>query len=95
MDPHAKIQPFKKYREMDDEQRQKISQSPNLHRAKSEETRKKISATMKARWAATPHKPITKIEDIMLECDPPVRITEEVLRRIVTECIKQALTKSE
>ncbi len=80
---------------MDDAQRQKISQNPNLHRSKSEETRQKISATMKARWAATPHKPQTQIEDIMLECDPPIRISEEVIRRIVTECLKQALTKIE
>ena len=43
--------PFKEYREMDDEQKQKISSNPNLHHPKSEETKRKISQTMKGRWA--------------------------------------------
>ena len=48
--------PFKQYREMDDTQKQKISSNPNLHHPKSEETKRKISQTMKARWAATPNR---------------------------------------
>ena len=77
-----KIQPFKKYREMDDDQR----------RTKSEETRKKISATLKARWAATPRKTPTTIEDIMLEGKPPVKITEDDIRQMVMECVRRLLT---
>ena len=41
---------------MDDTQKQKISSNPNLHHPKSEETKRKISQTMKARWAATPNR---------------------------------------
>lgn len=48
--------PFKQYREMDDAQKQKISNNANLHKPKSDITKKKISDTMKARWAATPSK---------------------------------------
>lgn len=63
--------PFKQYREMDNAQKQKISSNPNLHHPKSEETKRKISQTMKGRWAATPSKANvdnggTTIQDIML-----------------------------
>jgi hypothetical protein len=46
--------PFKQFREMDDEQKRKISDNPNLHRPKSDLTKQRISQAMKARWAATP-----------------------------------------
>ena len=46
--------PFKQFREMDDEQKRKISDNPNLHRPKSDLTKQRISQSMKARWAATP-----------------------------------------
>ena len=46
--------PFKQYREMDDEQKRKISDNPNLHRPKSDLTKQRISQALKARWAATP-----------------------------------------
>ena len=63
--------PFKQYREMDDEQKRKISDNPNLHRPKSDLTKQKISQALKARWAATPSRKSiddsgTTIEDIML-----------------------------
>lgn len=63
--------PFKQYREMDDAQKQKISNNPNLRQPKSQEVRRKISQTMKGRWAATPRRENkdvggTTIEDIML-----------------------------
>lgn len=68
------IKPFKQYREMDDEQKQKISSNPNLHASKPDSVKQKISDTMKARWAATPSKYAkntddggTTIYDIMLE----------------------------
>lgn len=68
------IKPFKSYREMDDTQKQKISNNPNLHASKPDSVKKKISDTMKARWAATPYKFAknidnggTTIYDIMLE----------------------------
>ena len=66
------IKPFKQYREMDNAQKQKISNNPNLHKPKSDSTKKKISDAMKARWAATPYKKSigqseTTIYDIMLE----------------------------
>lgn len=77
---------------MDDQQRQKISQHPSLHRAKSEVTKKRISNTLKKRWAATRHKSPTTIEDIMLEKKKTLRLTEEELRAIVAECIRRALT---
>lgn len=62
--------PFKQYREMDDEQKKKISNNPNLHKPKSQEVKDKIADTMRKRWAATPSKhgeqEETTIEDIML-----------------------------
>ena len=83
--------PFKQYREMDDQQRQKISQHPSLHRAKSEVTKKRISNALKKRWAATRHKSPTTIEDIMLEQKKSLRLTEEELRTIVANSIRKAL----
>lgn len=59
--------PFKEYREMDDEQKQKISSNPNLHHPKSEETKRKISQTMKGRWAATPSKTNNAISGITIQ----------------------------
>lgn len=88
---NKEIKPFKVYREMDDEQKQRISQNPSLHSPKSEETKHKISQTMKARWAATPHRPQTSnIFDIMLQ-EQPIRLTEKDVRHIVQECIMKAL----
>ena len=63
--------PFKQYREMDDAQKQKISHNQNLHQPKSEATKRKISQTMKGRWAATPSRKNvdaggTTIDDIVL-----------------------------
>ena len=46
--------PFKQYREMDDTQKRKISDNPHLHLPKPDSVKKKISQTMKGRWAATP-----------------------------------------
>lgn len=89
------IKPFKQYREMDDDQRAKISQNPNLHRSKSEETKRKISDTLRKRWAATPHKPTTKIEDIMLEAKEPIRLTEQQFRLIVSETIRKILSQNQ
>ena len=67
------IKPFKQYREMDDAQKQKISNNPNLRKPKTDMVKRKISDTMKARWAATPSKngknigqDGTTIYDIML-----------------------------
>lgn len=64
------IKPFKQYREMDDEQKMKISNNPNLHKPKSQEVKDKIADTMRKRWAATPSRTKgqdgTTIEDIML-----------------------------
>lgn len=63
--------PFKQYREMDDEQKRKISQNANLHKPKPQEVKDKIADTMRKRWAATPSKEVkqqggTTIDDIML-----------------------------
>ena len=63
--------PFKQYREMDDEQKRKISENPNLHRSKPEYVKQKISQTLRGRWAATPSRKNidaggTTIQDIML-----------------------------
>lgn len=58
--------PFKQYREMDDSQKKKISQNPNLHKPKPQAVKDKIADTMRKRWAATPNKEDTTIEDIML-----------------------------
>ena len=89
----TQIKPFKTYREMDDEQKKKISQHPSLHKSKSADVRAKISKTMKARWAATPHNPVhSNIYDIMLENNEPVHLTEKDIREIVSECIRRALT---
>lgn len=86
------IKPFKTFREMDDAQKQKISSHPNLHRPKSEETKQKISDTMKARWAVTPHNPAkNSIYDIMLQEKQPIHLTEQDIRQIVSECIRKAL----
>ena len=64
------IKPFKQYREMDDEQKRKIANNPNLHKPKPQEVKDKIADTMRKRWAATPSKNKgqdgTTIEDIML-----------------------------
>jgi hypothetical protein len=63
--------PFKQYREMDDAQKKKISDNPNLHKPKPQEVKDKISYTMRKRWEATPSKNKgqdgTTIYDIMLE----------------------------
>ena len=66
--------PFKQYREMDDEQKKKISNNPNLRKPKPQEVKDKIADTMRQRWAATPSKygenveqDGTTIYDIMLE----------------------------
>ena len=63
--------PFKQYREMDDEQKRKISQNANLHKPKPPEVKDKIADTMRKRWAATQSKEVkqqggTTIDDIML-----------------------------
>ena len=63
--------PFKQNREMDDEQKRKISDNPNLHRPKPDSVKRKISQTMRGRWAATPSRNNadaggTTIQDIML-----------------------------
>ena len=62
--------PFKQYREMDDEQKRKISQNANLHKPKPQEVKDKIADTMRKRWAATPSRKDTEqdstIFDIML-----------------------------
>ena len=64
------IKPFKQYREMDNAQKQKISNNPNLHKPKPQEVKDKIADTMRKRWAATPSKnkdtDDTTILDIML-----------------------------
>lgn len=85
------IKPFKAFREMDEYQKQKISNNPSLHKPKTDAIKKKISDTMKARWAATPNKPKITMNDLVLEKEKAIYLTEKEISNIIAECIMKAL----